>query len=125
MIAFVEDRLPAEAEAVPLARHLLAVALLPEVPADVLESTLLLTTEAVSTALRCTVQPWQLRVEVRPELVRVAVDFTADERAIARSEQHGLQDVLFDALSDDWGMDLLEAEPSTIWFEVGRVPFPV
>ena len=51
MIAFVEDRLPADATAVPLARHQLALALLTDVSETTLDTVLLLANEAVSSAL--------------------------------------------------------------------------
>lgn len=125
MIAFVDDRLPAEPAAVRLARHALAVALLPEMPDEVLDSTLLLATEAASTALTCTAQPWVMRVDVRPERVRVTVEFLADHDATSHGDHDKLQDVLFAALSDDWGFELVDGGRSTIWFEVGRAPLPV
>ena len=125
MIAFVEDRLPAAPAAVRLARHALAMALLTEVPDDVLDSTLLLASEAASTALTCTDEPWVMRVDVGPQRVRVTVEFLADHGATARVEQRGIQDVLFAALSDGWGLDLVGGGRSTFWFEIWRAPLPV
>lgn len=125
MIAYVEDRLPAEPEAVPLARHALAVALLPEVPEEILDRTLLLATEAISTALRCTGDTWQLRVDVDPDRVRVTVEFLADDDAVATTEHSVIQDVLFHSMSDDWRVDVRDGRTSQIWFEVARAPSPV
>jgi hypothetical protein len=125
VIAYVEDRLPARPEAVPLARHALAVALLPEVDEEILDRTLLLATEAISTALRCTEDPWQLRVDVDPDRVRVTVEFRANHEAVATTEHSVIQDVLFSSLSDDWRVDVRDGRTSQIWFEVARAPSPV
>lgn len=125
MIAYVEDRLPATPEAVRLARHALAVALLPEVAEEILDRTLLLATEAVSAALRCTEQPWQLRVDVDPDRVRVTVEFLATDDAVTTTEQSVIRDVLFSSLSDDWRVDVRDSRTSQIWFEVARAPSPV
>lgn len=125
MIAYVEDRLPATPEAVPLARHALAVALLPEVPEEILDRTLLLATEAISTALRCTDETWLLRVDVDPDLVRVTVEFLANAGAVAATEQSVIQDVLFHSLSDDWRVDVRDGRTSQVWFEVALAPSPV
>ena len=113
MIAYVEDRLPAAPSAVPLARHAVAVALLTEVSDEVLDDILLLSTEAVSAALRATDQPWRLRVDVEDQAVRVTVRF---EPTIEVVDPHAeLQHRLFDGLSSSWS-----AERSTLWFEVER-----
>lgn len=125
MIAYVEDRLPVTPEAVRLARHALAVALLPEVSEEILDRTLLLATEAVSMALRCTDDTWGLRVDVDPDLVRVTVEFEAHDGAVAATEQSAIQDVLFHSLSDDWRVDVRDGRTSQVWFEVALAPSPV
>ena len=78
-----------------------------------LDDILLLSTEAVSHALRVTDQPWRLRVDVEDRVVRVTVRF---EPTIAVDDpQAELQHLLFDGLSSTWS-----AEASTLWFEVER-----
>lgn len=126
MIAYVEDRLPAEPGAVTKARHALAVALLPQVPEDVLSTTLLLATEIVSAALRRTNSPWHLRVEVDPGLVKVAVDFLADVPLGSDTDEPGLKGLLLDTMSDGWSVTMDRAGgTSNIWFQLYRVPPPV
>ena len=115
MIAYVEDRLPAAPGAVPLARHAVAVALLTEVSEQVLDDILLLSTEAVSHALRVTDQPWRLRVDVEDRVVRVTVRF---EPTIDLEDPYAeLQHLLFEGLSSTWS-----ADGSTLFFEVEREP---
>jgi hypothetical protein len=109
VITFVEDRLPAAPPAVPRVRHALAVALLTEVTEDVLSRTLLLATEAASSAL-ATEDPWRLEVELDDFRLRVTVRH--DRRDIGDG---AMRRALFDSLSDRWG-----AEPDAIWFEIRR-----
>lgn len=117
MIAYIEDRLPAAPIAVAQARHALAVNLLPEVTEDVLETVLLLTTEAVSRALAATDEPWQLRADVRKGSLRVTVRYTSRPGAVDADGE--LRDVILDALSTAWGS--AEAAGSTsLWFELSH-----
>jgi hypothetical protein len=120
VIAFIEDRLPAEPLAVPLARHSLAMALLTDVPDPVLDSVLLLANEAVSTALRATTRQWRLRVDIDDEQVRVTVRYETNRDS--ESPLDLLRDALLDDLSSAWGIDEGKDDLTTLWFEVGLVP---
>ncbi|MCU1483654.1 MAG: hypothetical protein JWN67_400 [Actinomycetia bacterium] len=123
MIAFVEDRLPADATAVPLARHQLALALLTDVSEATLDTVLLLANEAVSSALRSSTEPWRLRVDIEDVVARVSVRYRST--GPATSELDELRDTLFQELSDSWGTEVdAELGTTTIWFEVGLVESP-
>ena len=123
MIAFVEDRLPADPTAVPLARHQLALALLTDVSEATLDTVLLLANEAVSSALRSSAEPWRLRVDIEDVVARVSVRYHSD--GASTSELDGLRDALFHELSDSWGTEV-EADTglATIWFEVRLAESP-
>lgn len=116
VIAFVEDRLPADPEAVPLARHQLALALMTDVSEATLDVVLLLANEAVSTALRASSEPWRLRVDIEDDVARVSVRYRGSDAET--SELDRLRDTLFDNLSDAWGIDVVDDERTAIWFEV-------
>ncbi|MCU1374737.1 MAG: hypothetical protein JWO68_2023 [Actinomycetia bacterium] len=121
MIAFVEDRLPAEPLAVPLARHSLAMALLTDVPDAVLDTVLLLANEAVSTALRATTRPWHLRVDLDDDQVQVMVRY--EGAAGGDSSLDLLRDALLDELSAAWGIEVsADGETTTIWFDIELAP---
>lgn len=115
MIAYIEDRLPVAPTAVPLARHALAVSLLPDLDEDALDTVLLLTTESVSRAIGATDEPWLLRVDVEDEVLRVTVRYTP--RSAAADADDELRDVILDALSTAWGVERT-GEVTTLWFEV-------
>jgi hypothetical protein len=117
VIAFVEDRLPAEPTAVPLARHQLALALLTDVSEATLDTVLLLANEAVCSALRSSSTPWRLRVDIEDDTARVSVRFRNDQPGSVELDE--LRDTLFRELSDDWGL-IVEPDgaTSTIWFQV-------
>jgi hypothetical protein len=117
VIAFVEDRLPADATAVPLARHQLALALLTDVSEATLDTVLLLANEAVSSALRASSAPWRLRVDIEDDVARVSVRYRNDEPVTSKLDR--LRDALLGELSDDWGIDTdAAAGTTTIWFQV-------
>lgn len=122
MIAFIEDRLPADPAAVPLARHQLALALLTDVSEATLDTVLLLANEAVSSALRASTEPWRLRVDIEDDVARVSVRYrsTGDQG----SELDRLRDTLLENLSDSWGIDLGDDGTTTIWFQVRLVESP-
>lgn len=122
MIAFVEDRLPADPEAVPLARHQLAMALLTDVSEATLDTVLLLANEAVTSALRDSTEPWRLRVDIEDELARVSVRYRST--GAPGSELDRLRDTLLENLSDDWGIVVADDGMTTIWFEVRLAPSP-
>lgn len=116
MIAFVEDRLPADPTAVPLARHQLALALLTDLSGATLDTVLLLANEAVSSALRASTEPWRLRVDIEDDVARVSVRYhSTDEEG---SELDLLRDSLLEHLSDSWGIDLADDGRTTIWFQL-------
>jgi hypothetical protein len=117
VIAFVEDRLPADPAAVPLARHQLALALLTDVSEATLDTVLLLANEAVCSALRSSTAPWRLRVDIEDDTARVSVRYHNDQREVTELDE--LRDTLFRELSDDWGITVdPEGVTSTIWFQV-------
>ena len=123
MIAFVEDRLPADPAAVPLARHQLALALLTDVSEATLDTVLLLANEAVSSALRDSTEPWRLRVDIEDVVARVSVRYRST--GATSSELDELRDTLFQQLSDSWGTEVdPEAGTTTIWFEVQLLESP-
>jgi hypothetical protein len=123
VIAFVEDRLPADPTAVPLARHQLALALLTDVSEATLDTVLLLANEAVSSALRASDEPWRLRVDIEDVVARVSVRYRSD--AAPASELDDLRDTLFRELSDSWGTEVeADTGTTTIWFEVRLVESP-
>ena len=122
MIAFVEDRLPADPTAVPLARHQLAMALLTDVSEATLDTVLLLANEAVSSALRDSTEPWRLRVDLEDETARVSVRYHST--GAPGSELDRLRDTLLEHLSADWGIDVTDDDVTTIWFEVRLAPSP-
>jgi hypothetical protein len=120
-MTFVEDRLPAEPLAVPLARHALAMALLTDVPDPVVETVVLLANEAVTSALRATTRQWRLQVDMDDQFVRVAVRY--EGLPDSGSELDRLRDALFEDLSSSWGIDpSADGVITTIWFEVGLAP---
>ena len=123
MIAFVEDRLPAEALAVPLARHALDVALVTELSEADRDTVLLLATEAVSHAVRIVTVSWGLRVDLTDTTVRVAVNYERTpidiDSVVLTQAKDDLRASMFDALSSDWGVELEDTE-ATLWFEVPR-----
>jgi hypothetical protein len=117
VIAFVEDRLPADPAAVPLARHQLALALLTDVSEATLDTLLLLANEAVCSALRSSTEPWRLRVDIEDDRARVSVRYRNDQPASSPLDQ--LRDTLFRELSDDWGISVdAGGATTTIWFQV-------
>lgn len=116
MIAYIEDRLPVAARAVPLARHGVAVSLLPELSDEQLDRVLLLTTEAVSQALASSTAPWKLRVDVDDDGVLASVRYVARPGADLDDDLRG---VLFDALSSSWGTGHVGDE-TELWFRVDR-----
>lgn len=118
MIAYIEDRFPVVPQAVPLTRHGVAVSLLPELPEELLERVLLLTTEAVSQALAASDTPWKLRVEVDDDGVHTSVRYVAGPGADALDDDR-LRGVLFDALSTSWGR-AVSGDTTEIWFRVDR-----
>jgi hypothetical protein len=121
VITFVEDRLPAEPLAVPLARHALAIALLTDVPDPVVETVVLLANEAVTSALRATTRQWRLQVDMEDHLVRVAVRYEGGPES--GSQLDLLRDALLEDLSTSWGIDpSADGITTTIWFEVGLAP---
>jgi len=123
VIAFVEDRLPADPTAVPLARHQLALALLTDVSEATLDTVLLLANEAVSSALRSSSEPWRLRVDIEDVVARVSVRYRST--GSATSELDELRDTLFQELSDSWGTEVdAELGTTTIWFEVSLLESP-
>jgi hypothetical protein len=123
VIAFVEDRLPVDPRAVPLARHQLALALLTDVSEATLDTVLLLANEAVSSALRDSSEPWRLRVDIEDVVARVSVRYRSV--GAATSELDHLRDTLFQELSDSWGTDVDPGTgTTTIWFEVRLVESP-
>ena len=123
MIAFVEDRLPADATAVPLARHQLALALLTDVSETTLDTVLLLANEAVSSALRHSTEPWRLRVDIEDVVARVSVRYRSTGRAA--SELDELRDTLLDGLAEAWGIEVdADKVTTTIWFEVPLAASP-
>lgn len=118
MIAYIEDRLPVAAQAVPLTRHGVAVSLLPELPDELLDRVLLLTTEAVSQALAVSATPWRLRVEVDDGGVLASVRYVARPGVGADADDR-LRGVLFDALSTSWGR-AVSGDTTELWFRVDR-----
>ena len=123
MIAFVEDRLPVDPTAVPLARHQLALALLTDVSEATLDTVLLLANEAVSSALRSSSEPWRLRVDIEDLVARVSVRYRST--GATGSELDELRDTMLDGLADAWGIEVdADQETTTIWFEVPLVESP-
>jgi len=123
VIAFIEDRLPAVPTAVPLARHQLALALLTDVSETTLDTVLLLANEAVSSALRCSTEPWRLRVDIEDAVARVSVRYRSGVEE--SSELDDLRDLLLEQLSESWGIEADgEGTTTTIWFEVPLVESP-
>ena len=118
MIAYIEDRLPVAPDAVPLARHALAVSLLPDLGDETLDTILLLTTEVVSRAITSTDDPWLLRVDLDDDdhVVRVSVRYRA-RPATGGGDDDELRDVILDAMSTSWGLDVASGL-TTLWFEV-------
>ena len=123
MIAFVEDRLPADPTAVPTARHQLALALLTDVSEATLDTVLLLANEAISSALRESTEPWRLRVDVEDLVARVSVRYRSTGHGA--SELDTLRDTLLDGLAEAWGIQVdADRETTTIWFEVPLAASP-
>lgn len=99
----------------PLARHALAVSLLPDLPDDVLDTVLLLTTEIVSRAVTATDEPWRLRVDLDDDGLRVSVRYRARPGISTADDE--LRDVVLDSLSRSWGSDV-KGDDTTLWFDV-------
>jgi hypothetical protein len=123
VIAFVEDRLPADATAVPQARHQLALALATDVSGATLDTVLLLANEAISSALRDSDEPWRLRVDLEDTAARVSVRYRSTGKAAHELDE--LRDTLLDGLAASWGIQVdADRETTTIWFEVPLLVSP-
>lgn len=118
MIAYIEDRLPVAAQAVSRTRHGVAVSLLPELPEELLDCVLLLTTEVLSQALAASATPWKLRVDVDEDGVLASVRYVPrpDVGADADADER-LRGILFDALSTSWGQ-AVSGDETELWFRV-------
>jgi GAF domain-containing protein/anti-sigma regulatory factor (Ser/Thr protein kinase) len=120
--------LTVEPDAVPYARRWVAEALTDKAVTAILPDAELIVSELVTNALLHAGPPITVRVDVRPDSVRIAVSDgsrATPVRALARADSmtgRGLS--LVAALARDWGVEPTPAG-KVVWCEIGTVPAPL
>ncbi len=119
-------QLPGGTESVRLARRLLQAALPEAIDEPTAERVSLAVTELVANAVRHGEAPIRLRLESRPDGLRVEVEDESPSvprrRDPAPSEENGRGMVIVDRLAASWGWSRIEGHGKVVWCDLPAGP---